>query len=93
MAEQIAKPIRTFEAITYLTAPIMCESMDDLTPQMQDQVMKALEEISDKVELPLQIVAIRCDKDYDSTDPQKVWYLHILASEVVIGIDRGSTLQ
>lgn len=75
--------VRTFEIVQYLNAPIECETMDDLPANLQDAVFAALEAKAAQVELPLKIVLVRCDKDIDSLDPTRVWFLHIVASEIV----------
>lgn len=84
--------IRTFEIVQYISGPVSCEGMDDLPPNLQDAVYAALEKKSDEVELPLAIISVRCDKDLDSTDPTRVWFLHIVASEIVLGIDDSMRL-
>lgn len=79
--------IRTFEMIQYLSGPLPpVEKVDDLSPQMQDALMLALERKSQEVHLPLAIVALRCDVDYDKPDddPHR-YYLHVIASEIVAG--------
>lgn len=81
--------IRTFEIIQYITGPIECESMKDLSPKMQDQIMTALELKAQQEGLRLQIIGVRCDKDIDSTDPRRTWFLHVIASEVVIVVPPG----
>lgn len=92
MSEQIFRPqqIRTFEIVQYITAPIECETLDDLPANLQDAVLMALEQKAKEVELPLAIIAVRCDKDIDSTDPKRVWFLHIVASEIVLAIDQSN---
>ena len=76
--------IRTFELVQYISGYIEgVEKMDDLPPQIQDAVMQALEVKSEEVGLPLAVVLVRCDKDLDSEDEQRQFFLHIIASEVV----------
>ncbi len=83
---QIRDPkIRTFEIVQYITGPLEVENMSDLSQQMQDQIMAALDAKSKQVELPLAVVAVRCDFDPDVPDdsPRK-FFLHVIASEIVI---------
>lgn len=80
--------IRTFEIVAYLTAPIECESMDDLPSHMQDQVYEALERKSKEVELPLTIVAVGCGIDHGETEDKDRPYIRIIASEIVVADER-----
>jgi len=79
--------IRTFEIVQYVTG-FLEGSMDDWPAQIQDVVYKALERKSHEVELPLAIVHSRCDVDHDAVDAQHKFYLHIIASEVVVADER-----
>lgn len=80
------KGIRTFEMIQYVTAPLEGE-FDDWPANIQDAIYAAAERKSKDVELPLTIVHTRCDKDIDTEDPNKVFFIHVILSEIVIGID------
>lgn len=82
------QPVRTFEILQYISGPIECESMDDLPANLQDVIFAALERKAHDVGLPLAIVAVRCDKDIDSIDETRVWFLHIVASEIVVADSR-----
>lgn len=79
--------IRTFEIVQYVTAPLE-GGMDDWPSNIQDAVYKALEDKAAQVELPLVIIHSRCDIDWDATDPLRKFYLHIVASEVVMADER-----
>lgn len=80
--------IRTFELVQYTTAPIPCETMDDLPNNLQDQVYEALERASKKIELPLCIVAVESSIDYGETEDEDRPYLRVIASEVVMADER-----
>lgn len=80
--------IRLFDIVAYITAPIECETVADLPPQMQDAILQALELKSKEVELPLAIVAVRCDIDHGETPDKDRPYLHVVASEVVMADER-----
>lgn len=84
-----AQPIRTFRLIQYITGYVECEQMSDLPALLQDKLYEALEAKAHEVELPLTIVAVRCDKDIDSEDPKREFFLEVIASEIVMGIDAG----
>ena len=84
-----AQPIRTFRVMQYITAPIECEQMNDLPSQIQDRIYAALEKKAQELELPLTIVAVRCDRDIDSEDPKRQWFLEVIASEIVMAIEPG----
>jgi len=79
--------IRTFQVVQYVTGPLE-GNIDDWPPVIQDKVYAALEAKAQEVQLPLVIIASYCDKDHDSTDETKVWFLRIVASEVVAADDR-----
>ncbi len=78
--------IRTFEIVQYVSAPTP-GGIDDWPANIQDAVWAALEKKAHDVELPLKIVHSYCAKDIDSTDPTRVWYLHIIASEIVASLE------
>lgn len=77
--------IRTFEIVQYVDAPIP-GGIDDWPANIQDVVYAALEKKAQEVELPLKIVHSYCAKDIDSVNPRYIWYLHVLASEIVASI-------
>lgn len=79
--------LRTFEVVQYVSGPLPGK-IDDWPPQIQDAIEAALEEKAKQVELPLKIVHSYCAKDVDSVDPQRVWYVHVLASEIVAGAEQ-----
>lgn len=80
--------LRIFEISQVVSGFIKCETIDDLSSQMQDQIYAALEHKSREVELPLAIVLVRCDVDHDATDPRQKFFLHVVASEVVMADER-----
>ncbi len=82
------KGIRTWEFIQYVTGYVQCETLDDLPNQMQDLIMLAVEKLSEKEELPMAVVMVRCDKDIDSADPLRQWFLHVIVSEIVAADER-----
>lgn len=89
--ELVRTRARTFELVQYITAPLNVESMADLPSQMQDQVLEALERKAAMTGLKLAIAGIRCDEDVDEpVDSPKRYYLHIVASEVIVGVDNGA---
>lgn len=75
---------RVFDMVQYITGPLEVESMNDLSQEMQDQIMAALERRSDEIGTPLVVKGVRCDHDPDLPDdhPHK-FYLHVVASEIV----------
>lgn len=79
--------IRTFEIVQYISGPLEGE-LNDWPANIQDAVYAALERKAKEVELPLAIVASRCDIDHDATDPQRKFFLHIVASEIVMADER-----
>lgn len=82
--------IRTFEILQYISAPLEGE-LADWPANIQDAVYAALERKSKDVELPLAIVASRCDIDHDAEAegrPHQKFFLHIVASEVVMADER-----
>lgn len=77
--------IREFEILVYVTGWLE-GTLSDWPANVQDVVAEALERKSKEVELPLAIVYSKCDHDPDIEDiahPRKFW-LHIVASEVVV---------
>lgn len=79
-----APGIRTFRLIQYVTGYIEgVSTVDDLPSRMQDQVAEALERLADKYQLPLAIVRVVCDKDIDSKDPTRQFFVEVIASEVI----------
>lgn len=82
--------IRTFEIVQYISGPLE-GTFDDWPARIQDVVYAALERKSKEVELPLKIVGSYCGIDHDAEAegrPDKKFYLHIVASEIVMADDR-----
>lgn len=82
--------IRTFEIVQYISGPLRGE-LADWPANVQDAVYAALERKAAEVELPLAIVASRCDIDHDAEAdgrPHQKFFLHIVASEVVMADER-----
>ena len=75
--------VRTFEIVQYVSGFLEGE-LNDWPANIQDAVYAALERKAREVELPLKVVHSYCNEDIDSTDAQKRFYLHIIASEIVI---------
>lgn len=67
--------------------------MDDWPAQIQDVVFAAVEKLSREVELPLAITHSYCDKDLDSADPKKTWFVRIFLSEIVASIDIDEAIR
>lgn len=84
--------IRTFEAVQYVSGPLG-GTLEDWPAQIQDAIWKALDVASGNVQLPLTIVHALCDKDHDATDPNKTWYIHVVASEVVVAYEPKGTVH
>lgn len=80
--------IRQFEIVVHVSGWLE-GTLEDWPANIQDGVYKALEDKSKEVELPLAIVFSKCDHEPTLPDdhPQK-FYLHIIASEVVMADDR-----
>lgn len=81
--------IRQFEIVVHVNGWLEGE-LKDWPANIQDAVYAALEKKAKDVELPLAIVFSKCDHDptiSDTSDPRKFW-LHIIASEVVMADDR-----
>lgn len=81
--------LRTFEIVQYVDGYIE-GTFNDWPANIQDAIFAALEWKSKQVGLPLAIVSSKCDHDPDIDDtahPRKFW-LHIVASEVVMADDR-----
>lgn len=91
----MAKPltdtgIRTFEIVQYISGPLEGE-LSDWPANIQDAVYEALELKSKQEDLPLAIVASRCDIDHDAETegrPHQKFFLHIVASEIVMADER-----
>lgn len=75
--------IRTFEILQYVTAPLDGE-IQDWPANIQDAIYEALERMSQRVQLPLTIVASYCAIDYGESKEYDRPYLHIIASEIVV---------
>lgn len=88
MTELVKGPqrIRTFEMIQYVTLALE-GGIEDWPANIQDAIYEAAERKAKEVELPLAIVFAVCDKDHDSTDENKQYFIRVVLSEVVIGID------
>lgn len=82
--------IRTFEIVQYISGPLEGE-LADWPAKIQDAVYAALELKAAEVELPLAIVASRCDIDHDAEAegrPNQKFFVHIVASEIVVADER-----
>lgn len=82
--------LRTFEIVQYISGPLEGE-LADWPANIQDAVYAALEAKAKEVELPLAVVASRCDIDHDAEAegrPTQKFFLHIVASEVVMADER-----
>lgn len=79
--------IRTYEVVQYVSGPLL-GSMDDWPARIQDKLFAALEVKSRQEEKPLMVVHSYCEKDIDSTDPKRQWYVHVIASEIVAAIGK-----
>lgn len=82
--------LRQFEIVQHISGPLEGE-LDDWPANIQDAIFKALEDKSKEVELPLRIVHSYCGIDHDAEvegRPHQKFYLHIIASEVVMADER-----
>lgn len=80
--------IRTFEVIVDVSVPLE-GTLDDWPPLIQDGIFSALEAKAHEEQLPLLIVASRCDEDHDVPKGQiGRYFLHVIASEVVAADER-----
>lgn len=82
--------VRIFEMIQYVTSPLEGE-LDDWPANIQDAIYAALERKAKDVQLPIKIVLAYCDVDYD-LDPAKVpsvYFVRVVASEIVAKLDKG----
>jgi len=88
MPEPKATGIRTFAIVASVTGFLEGE-LDDWPNQIKDNVYLALEAKADEEQLPLTIVASRCDIDHDLPDghPHKI-FVEIIASEIVVADER-----
>lgn len=76
------KGVRTFELWVRTTAmlPPDVSKVDDLSDAMQTALMTALDRKAKEVELPLVVVYVQPDVDFDGKPG-----LHVVASEIVAG--------
>lgn len=83
--------IRTFEMTVSVTVPLEGR-IEDWPAKIQDGIYKALEAKSHEAQLPLAIVFSRCAEDHDvAKDVPGRYYLHVIASEVVMADERTLT--
>lgn len=77
--------VRTFEIVQYVTGPLEGK-LEDWPASIQDAVYQALERKAEEVELPLMVVDSACGIDYGEANDgsQDRFFLHILASEIVV---------
>lgn len=87
MSKLLGHGLRTFEILQYVSGFVEGE-LKDWPANIQDVVYKALEDKSKEVELPLVVVASKCDHDPDEPNPNLKFWLHIVASEVVMADQR-----
>ena len=87
-----ATHIRTFEIVQYVTGYVD-GGMDDWPTNLQDRIYAALERKAHEVQLPLKIVHSYCNEDIDSTDERKRFYVHVIASEIVVKIEAPRRLH
>ena len=80
--------IRTFEVVVNVSIPL-AGTIDDWPASIQDGILGALEAKAQEVQLPLVVVASRCDVDHDVPKGQPGhYYVHVIASEVVAADER-----
>lgn len=79
--------IKLFDLVVDVDGPLEGE-LKDWPNNIQDQVYAALERASHKVQLPLTIVASKCDVDYGGTGQADRFFVHCVASEIVVMDDR-----
>lgn len=80
--------VRTFEVVVNVSIPLE-GTLDDWPPLIQDGIFTALEEKAHEVQLPLLVVASRCDEDHDVPKGRPGrYYVHVIASEVVAADER-----
>ena len=82
--------IRVFDLIVPISAPLE-GGFENWPSNIQDGIMAALERKSEEVELPLLMVDARCDIDHDAEAegrPTEKFFIHVVASEVVVADDR-----
>lgn len=89
--------IRTFEMTCSVTHYMEGEKVTDFPNNIQDGLYEALERLAQQVQLPLAIVTCICRRDVDiPEDKPGAFFLHVLASEVVVAdartINAGSSL-
>lgn len=76
-----ATGIRVFDMMVNVSGYLEGK-FDDWPPNIQDPIYVALEKKTHEVELPLTIIDSGCGQDEDG------FYLHVIASEVVVGDER-----
>lgn len=96
--ELVRAKIRTFELLSYITAPPDTPSfpctvlLEDMPSNMRDAVFEAMERKSADVGLQLAIVHCVVDEDHEYVEgvtPSK-WFMHIVLSEVIVAPDMKS---
>lgn len=70
-------------------------TFDEWPSNIQDGVLQVMETASAALELPLAMVDSRADKDIDAPlrDGKEVFYIHVVFSEVVMGLPEQATLH
>lgn len=84
---QQATGIKTYEVVVYVSGYLEGE-LADWPANIQDRLLEALERKAQEVEHPLTIVHSRCDVDYGETSKDDKFYLHVIASEIVVADGR-----
>lgn len=80
--------IKTYE-LTVAVTHFMEGTLDDWPAVIQDGVYAALEALAYKEQIPLAIVASRCDTDPDvDKHLPGHFFIHVVASEVVVADER-----
>ncbi len=84
---QQATGIKTYEIVQYVSG-YLDGDLSTWPANIQDRILEALERKAQDVEHPLTIVHSRCDVDYGETSAQDRFYIHVIASEIVVADDR-----
>lgn len=84
---------RLFTLEVDVSGPLAGE-LKDWPANIQDGILSALDRLAERERVPVAIVYSECERDWAHMDPFKDrWYVNVVASEVVAGIDHRGVLH
>lgn len=79
--------VKTYQMVVNVTGFLEGE-LSDWPANIQDKILEALEAKAQEVEHPLTVVYSACGKDWGSDDSNPKFFLHVIASEIVVADSR-----